>query len=152
MSGEVELAEDSSIFFGASLRGDILAIKIGERSNIQDNSVLHTSRGRVPCIIEPDVTVGHSAIIHGATVKSGTLIGMGAVILDEAVIPNDSLVGARALVTEGKTFPERSLILGSPAKVVRELTDKEVEAIHKTSTHYVKVARNYKEAVSKQGS
>jgi carbonic anhydrase/acetyltransferase-like protein (isoleucine patch superfamily) len=128
--GNVEVGADVSIWFGAVVRGDVHYIKIGDRSNIQDNSVVHVthyekddkSDGQ-PTIIGSDVTVGHNVILHGCVIEDGCLIGMGAIIIDGVVIGKESIVGAGALVTKGKIFPPRSLIMGNPAKLVRTLTD-----------------------------
>ena len=120
--GSVSLGSQSSVWFGAVLRGDNDQISVGARSNIQDNTVIHIDAG-VPVTIGDDVSVGHSVVIHGCTICDKVLIGNGAVVLDFAEIGENSLVGAHALVTERKHFPARSLIIGAPAKVVRELTD-----------------------------
>ncbi len=145
--GNVTLEEDTTILFGVVLRGDLLPIKIGARSNIQEHSCLHTSHGRTPTIISSDVTIGHRVIVHGATVSSRVIVGMGSILLDESVIGEDSIVGAGSLVTEGKIFPPRSLILGSPAKVVRTLSDQEIEYIKFSVTSYVETGRMYKQAL-----
>ncbi|MCX7788240.1 MAG: gamma carbonic anhydrase family protein [Spirochaetes bacterium] len=148
VSGSVTLGKDVSVWFGAALRGDIEPITVGDGTNIQDNATLHTDFG-APCTVGKGVTIGHNAVIHGCTVEDGCLIGMGAVILSRAVIGKESIVGAGALVTEGKVFPPRSLILGSPAKVVRTLDDTAVEGIRKNSDNYIKLAKeaaeNYQE-------
>lgn len=140
---EVELGDEVTVLFGAVLRGDILPIRVGKRSNIQDLSVIHTSHGRTPSEIGEEVTVGHRAIIHGARVEDRCIIGMGSILLDEAVIGSDSLVGAGAIVTEGKRFPPRSLIIGAPAKVVRQLTDEELKFLPISAERYVKVGLEY---------
>lgn len=142
--GDVILEEDTTVLFGVVLRGDLLQIKVGARSNIQEHSCLHTSHGRTPTIICSDVTIGHRVIVHGATVSSRVIVGMGSIILDEAVIGEDSIVGAGSLITEGKRFPPKSLILGSPAKVVRELSDEEIKYIKFSVASYVKTGRMYK--------
>jgi carbonic anhydrase/acetyltransferase-like protein (isoleucine patch superfamily) len=139
----VELDDDVTILFGAVLRGDILPITVGKRSNLQEHCVVHTSRGRIPTIIGSEVTVGHRALIHGAVVEDRCLIGMGSIILDEARIQTESVVGAGALVTEGKTFPPRSLIIGSPAKAVRQLTEEEIRFLTISADRYVKVGSEY---------
>ena len=118
VSGDAELAEHTSVWFSATVRADIAPIKIGKNSNIQDNAVVHVDEN-IPCIVGENVTVGHGAILHSCTIKNGSTIGMGAIVLNEAVIEENSMVGAGALVTQGKTFPAGSLILGSPAKAVR---------------------------------
>ena len=141
VTGDVVMEEGSSVFFGAQVRGDIGPIRIGKNSNIQDNAVVHISKD-VPCTIGELVTVGHNAILHSPTIEDNCVIGMGAIILDEAVIQRDSIVGAGALVTGGKTFPPRSLIIGSPAKAIRELSDEEIEESRIHTTRYVETARN----------
>lgn len=138
--GEVSLAEGSTVWFGASLRGDIAPIVIGKDSNIQEGAILHVSTG-VPCVLGQGVTVGHGAIVHSATVQDYSLIGMGAIILDGAVIGEESMVGAGALVTGGKTFPPHSMILGSPAKLVRELRPDEIASLHDHAAEYVDLGR-----------
>ena len=135
--GDVELGDNVSIFFGTVLRGDILPIRVGDRTNIQEHSLLHTTHHRTPTIIGCDVTIGHRAIVHGATVGDRVLIGMGAIILDGAQVGNECLIGAGSLVTEGKIIPPRSLVLGSPARVIRELSDKEVDALRNAANSYV---------------
>ncbi|MFQ3619542.1 MAG: gamma carbonic anhydrase family protein [Spirochaetales bacterium] len=138
--GEVELGRDVSVWFGACLRGDIEPVIVGKGTNIQDNATLHTDFG-APCVIGKGVTIGHNAVIHGCTIEDDCLIGMGAVILSRAVIGKESIVGAGALVTEGKLFPPRSLIIGSPARVVRTLDDTTLEAIRKNSLNYIALAQ-----------
>jgi carbonic anhydrase/acetyltransferase-like protein (isoleucine patch superfamily) len=134
--GKVILGRDASIWFAAVVRGDNHPIVIGERTNIQDGSILHTDEG-VPLDIGAGVTVGHRAVLHGCRVGENALIGIGATILNGAVIARDSLVGAQALVTEGKSFPERSLIVGAPAKVIRTLSDDEIAMLRWSAQHYV---------------
>src|SRR5512133_3086554 len=123
--GQVQLARNASIWWNATLRGDKDLISIGENSNIQDGSVLHTDPS-MPLIVGSNVTVGHLVMLHGCTVGDGSLIGIGAILLNRSVIGKNCLVGANTLIPEGKVFPERSLIIGSPGKVVRELSDEEV--------------------------
>lgn len=120
--GEVTIAAGASVWFGAVLRGDDAAISIGPGSNVQDNAVVHADIG-IPTTVGANVTIGHGAIVHGATVGDGVLIGMGATLLNGCAIGAESIVGANALVSEGKSFPARSLILGVPAKLVRELDE-----------------------------
>lgn len=134
--GDVEIGEGVGIWFGATVRGDNEPIRIGARTNIQDGAVLHSDFG-APLSIGAGCTIGHTAIIHGCTIGDNVLVGMGATILNRAVIGADSLVGANALVTEGKQFPPKSLIVGAPAKVVRELTDEEVASLRRSADGYV---------------
>ncbi|WP_460451855.1 gamma carbonic anhydrase family protein [Alsobacter sp. SYSU BS001988] len=134
--GAVELGEEASIWFGSVLRGDNELIRLGARSNIQEHSLLHTDMG-YPMDIGADVTVGHHAILHGCTVGEGALIGMGATVLNGARIGRGSLVGANALVTEGKEFPEFSLIVGAPARAIRTLDEAAVARLRATAAHYV---------------
>jgi len=141
--GDVILQAHSSIWFGAVLRGDTAQLVIGAQTNIQDLTMIHADEG-LPTIIGERVTVGHRAIIHSATIESNVLIGMGAIVLNGAVIRENSIVGAGALVTEGKKFPPNSLILGSPARVVRELTDDDLAKIRQGHTRYVEKAREYR--------
>ena len=140
--GDVRLAANASIWFNAVLRGDNDPIVIGANSNVQDGSVLHTDAG-VPLTVGTDVTVGHKVMLHGCTIGDGSLIGIGAIVLNRAVIGRQSLVGANTLIPEGKVFPERVLIVGSPGKVVRELTDEEVARLAQSAAHYVDNARRY---------
>jgi len=141
--GDVSLKKNASVWFGAVLRGDNDPIILGENSNIQDNSVCHTDDG-MPLIIGNNVTVGHKVILHSCTVGDNSLIGMGSTVLNKAKIGNNCLVGANALVTEGKEFPDNSLIVGSPAKVKRELTDMEKKIIELSALHYVENMKRYK--------
>ncbi len=140
--GKVIVKEGASIWFGSVLRGDNEPIVVGEGSNIQENSVLHTDMG-CPLTIGRNVTVGHNVILHGCIIGDNSLIGMGATVLNRATIPANSLVGAGALVTEGKTFPERSLIVGSPAKAVRSLDDAAVAGLEKSALSYQNNGRRY---------
>ncbi len=141
--GDLRIGRDSSVWFNTVIRADVHYIRIGERTNIQDNSTVHVTEGQSPCVIGSDVTVGHNCIVHACTVEDLCLIGMGAIILDKAVIRHGSLVGAGALVTQGKEFPPRSLILGSPAKAVRTLTDAEYHGLAESARHYVETAKRY---------
>ncbi len=134
--GKVRLGADVGIWFGAVLRGDNELIDIGDRSNIQEHSILHTDRG-FPLTVGADCTVGHRAILHGCTIGHGCLIGMGATLLNGAKIGAGSIVGANALVTENKEFPEGSLIVGSPAKLIRTLTDEDRAKIILSAENYV---------------
>ena len=148
--GDVEIEEDCSIWFGTVIRGDVHYIKIGKRVSVQDLSMVHVTHFKGddkstgnPTIIEDDVTIGHRVMLHGCTIKKASLIGMSATILDGAVIGEESIVGAGSLVTKNKKFPPRSLIMGSPAKVVRELTKEEIEELYASAKRYVEFKNNY---------
>lgn len=143
VTANVTLAKDTSVWPGASLRGDEDAIFVGEGSNIQDCAVLHTDIGK-PCRVGRGVTVGHSAILHGCTVGDNSLIGMGAVILNGSVIGAESLVGAGTLITENKTFPDGVLIIGRPGRILRELTDEEKAAVRANARRYIEQKELYK--------
>jgi carbonic anhydrase/acetyltransferase-like protein (isoleucine patch superfamily) len=134
--GDVELAEDVGIWFGAVLRGDNERLSVGARSNVQEGVTMHTDDG-LPLRIGADCTIGHNAILHSCTIGDRSLIGMGAIVLNGAVIGDDCLVGAGSLVTENKTFPDRSLIVGSPAKAVRTLDDASVARLKGSADRYV---------------
>jgi carbonic anhydrase/acetyltransferase-like protein (isoleucine patch superfamily) len=140
VAGDVTLGEETSVWFSATVRGDMAAITVGRGTNVQDNATLHVDTGQ-PLSIGSGVTIGHNAILHGCTVGNDCLIGMAAVILNGAVIGEQSVVGAGALVTEGKQFPPRSLIVGSPAKVMRQVDDALLEKIRSNSRTYVGLAR-----------
>ncbi len=142
--GDLEIGAGSSIWFNTVVRGDVHYIRIGERTNIQDNSTVHVTGKKFPCIIGSDITIGHNALLHACTVEDMCLIGMGAIVLDGAVISRESLVGAGALVTPGKTFAPRSLIIGSPARAVRTLTDAEIQGLRDSANEYVKTALSYR--------
>ena len=141
--GRVTLGRDVSVWFGAVLRGDSNDITIGDRSNVQDNAVVHIDSD-APTTVGHDVTIGHSAVVHGCTVGDFSLIGIGATILSHAVIGRYCLVGAGALITERKEFAERSLIIGVPARRIRDLTDAEVRMLEESAAHYVKQGQRYR--------
>ena len=145
--GRCFIGEDCSIWYNAVLRGDINEIVIGKGSNIQDGSTVHCDKGN-GTIIGENVTVGHNAIIHGCTIGSNCLVGMGATILDGAVIGDNVIIGANSLITSGKTIPSGVLAIGSPAKVVRELTPQEVEGIRDSAEGYVRLSKEYAEEVN----
>ena len=149
--GDVTCGQDCSIWFGCVVRGDVHYIKIGNRVNIQDLSMIHVTHYKKsdksdgnPTIIGDDVTIGHRVMLHGCTIEKACLIGMSATILDGAVIGKESIVGAGALVTKGKVFPPRSLIMGSPAKVVRELNEAEVAELYTSASRYVSFKEDYR--------
>ena len=134
--GEVSIGDDSSVFYNAVLRGDLAEIKVGNRTNIQDNVTVHVSTGVGVCIGD-EVTVGHGAVLHGCVIEDNVLVGMGAVIMDGAHIKKNCIVGAGALVTAGKEFPEGSLVMGTPAHVVRTLTTDELRNVKIGVEHYL---------------
>lgn len=148
--GRTTIGEDCSIWFGTVIRGDVHYITIGDRTSIQDLSMVHVTHHKKedmsdgnPTIIGSDVTIGHRVMLHGCTIEDACLIGMSATILDGAVIGKESIVGASSLVTKNKVFPPRSLIMGSPAKLIRELTDEEVEELYASAERYVKFKDSY---------
>jgi gamma-carbonic anhydrase len=144
--GDVEIGEGASVWYGCILRGDVNYIRIGAKTNIQDMSMIHVSRGEdYPTIIEEEVTVGHSVTLHGCYVEKGSLIGIGAIILDGARIGANSLIAAGSLVTPNTIIPPRSFVLGSPARVKRELSDEEIQDLQKFWQNYVKLSESYKE-------
>ena len=136
--GDVEVGDDSSVFYNAVLRGDLAPIRIGRRTNIQDNVTVHVSTG-VPTVIGDEVTVGHNAVLHACTIDDNVMVGMGAIVMDGAHIKKNCIVGAGAIVTQGKEFPENSLVLGAPAHVVRELTTEEIEGVRGGVERYVEI-------------
>lgn len=146
--GDVRLGAQSSVWFGAVLRGDTDTLHVGAGSNIQDGSVLHADTG-YPLRVGERVTVGHQVMLHGCTVGDESLIGIGAVVLNGAQIGRHSLVGARSLITEGKVFPDGSLIMGSPAKVVRALTPDEIDGLRRSAQHYMANAERYVSGLKK---
>ena len=140
--GDVHIGEHSSVWFNCVLRGDCYHIRIGERTNIQANTVIHVTQGQYATIIGSFVTVGHSAVLHGCTIKDRCLIGIGAIVLDDVTIGEESFIAAGSLVTPGTVIPPRSMVMGAPAKVRRQVTDEEVARIDEHWQHYVE----YKEA------
>lgn len=140
--GEVVIGENSNIWFGTRARGDMNKISIGENTNIQENSVVHVDTD-FPTIIGDNVTVGHGAIIHGCEISDNVLIGMGSIILNGAKISKNTIVAAGSLVSQGKTFKEGVLLMGSPAKVVRELTEEEINSIQTSANNYVALSKKY---------
>lgn len=143
--GDVVAGKDVSIWYHATLRGDNARISLGERTNVQDNAVVHVNPGE-PVTIGDDVTIGHGAIIHACTIGNRCIIGMGAIILDNAVIPDDSLVAAGALVAPGKTYPPGSLIVGSPARALRKLGEDELKMLTYNAVHYVDIALKHRDS------
>jgi carbonic anhydrase/acetyltransferase-like protein (isoleucine patch superfamily) len=148
--GRVELAEGASVWYGCVLRGDNDWLRIGRNTNVQDGSVLHTDHG-IELVLGDNVSVGHQCMMHGCTVGDGTLIGIQSVILNHARIGRNCIVGAGSLVTEGKEFPDGSMIMGSPAKVVRALTPEQIERVAMISTHYVEQATRHRTQMERVG-
>ena len=143
--GDVTLGDDVSVWYNVVIRGDIHWIRIGARSNLQDGVIIHVERGLYPTLLEEEVSVGHGAMLHGCTVGSGSLIGMGAMVLNNAVIGEGSLVAAGAVVREGFKVPPRSLVAGVPAVVKRRLTDAEADRARGTASNYIEYKDNYLE-------
>lgn len=146
--GHVTLGPDASVWFGCVLRGDTESMTIGEGSNIQDLTVMHADHG-LPLTIGKHVTVGHKVMLHGCTIGDESLIGIGAVVLNGAQIGNHCLVGAGSLVTEGKVFPDGSMIVGSPARVVRQLTPEQMEGLRRSAQHYIANAQRFRSGLTK---
>ena len=144
--GDVEIGAESSVWYNCVLRGDVNYIRVGERTNIQDGSIIHVSGKTHPTVLEDEVTLGHRVTLHGCYVERGSLIGIGAIVLDGAHIGANSLVGAGSLITPNTQIPPRSLVLGSPGKVKRELSDEEVLDLEKFWRNYVALSRIYKRA------
>jgi carbonic anhydrase/acetyltransferase-like protein (isoleucine patch superfamily) len=141
--GDVDIGADSSIWFGSVVRGDVHYIRIGARTNIQDLTVIHVNHGTCPTILEDEITVGHRAILHGCRVMSRSLVGMGAIVMDGAEVGPEAVVAAGAVVSPGTRVPPRSLVRGVPAKVVRELTEEEIEQIVDSAKRYVDLKNAY---------
>jgi carbonic anhydrase/acetyltransferase-like protein (isoleucine patch superfamily) len=141
--GDVEIGEESSVWMNVVIRGDVNTIRIGDRTNIQDATVIHVMRGTHPTTIGNDVTVGHAAVLHGCTIHDRVLIGMGALLLNGAEIGEDSIVAAGTLVPEGKRFPPRSMLMGRPASLKRELTDAEMASIRDYAQRYIGYRKDY---------
>ena len=145
--GDVVLGKGSSLWFNAVVRGDVHYIRIGARTNIQDNSVIHVTSGTHPTIVGDEVTVGHRVILHGCRVQDRALVGMGSIILDGAVLGEESFIGAGSLVTHGTEIPPRVLALGSPCKVKRDLTPEEIRHLKESAQNYFELAQRYLGAV-----
>lgn len=145
--GSVILENNVSVWFNAVLRGDNEPIRIGENSNIQDGAVLHTDPG-TPLTVAANVTVGHQAMLHGCTIGEGSLIGIKATILNHSVIGRNCLIGANTLITEGRVIPDNSLVIGSPGKVVRTLTEAEIAALHANAAYYVELMGRYADGLN----
>lgn len=141
--GDVKIGSQASIWFRAVLRGDVAPIVIGDRSNVQDGSVIHGSYGKSQTVVENDVTIGHGVILHGCHIEDHVLVGMGSVIMDNAIIPRNCIVGAGSLVLENARYEEGSLIIGRPAKIVRKLTEQEISSLQDSANHYLRISSWY---------
>lgn len=150
--GDTTIGENVSIFFNAVLRGDIQSIKVGRGTNLQEHSLVHTSHGMSPAIIGEDVTVGHRAIIHGCSIGNRCLIGMGATVLDNAEVGDDCIIGAHTLIPKGMTIPPRSLVVGTPGKVVRQITDEELKSLVASAQGYQELGATYRGLLSNPAS
>jgi len=142
--GDIEVGEDSSIWFNCVLRGDVNPIRIGRRTNVQDLTLIHVTSGRFPTVVGDDVTVGHHVILHGCTVGNRVLVGMGATVMDGAEVGDDCIIGAGALLTPGTKVPPGSLVVGSPGRVKRPLTQEERDFLLKSAQNYVQLAAGYR--------
>lgn len=142
--GDVEIGEDASVWFGSILRGDVNYIRIGARTNIQDQTIIHVSSKGLPTIVEEEVTVGHRVTLHACHVEQGCLIGIGAILMDGVRVGANSLVGAGTLLTPGTQIPPRSLVIGSPGRVKREITDDELASLEHSWRNYVELKEKYK--------
>ena len=141
--GDVEIGAECSVWMNAVVRGDVNTIRIGRRTNVQDGTVIHVMRETHPTAVGDDVTIGHGAIVHGCTVSNRVLVGMGAILLNGSTIGEDTIVAAGSLVTEGAVIPARSLVMGSPARVKRPLTDEEVRLVLESADNYVRYRLDY---------
>jgi carbonic anhydrase/acetyltransferase-like protein (isoleucine patch superfamily) len=149
--GDVTIGEESSVWFNAVVRGDTESIRIGRRTNVQDGAILHADPG-FPCVIADDVTIGHGAIVHGATVGNRVLIGMRAVVMNGAEVGDESVIGVGAVVIEGTKIPPRSVVLGLPGQVVREISPDDAARIRHAAEHYVAAARQFAAQIATQHS
>jgi len=144
--GDVELGEESSVWFSAVIRGDVNFVRVGRGTNLQDGTVLHVNRNGTPTILEDYVTVGHAARLHGCHIKSNCLVGIGAVVLDGAVLDEECVVAAGAVVSPGTLVPKGSVLMGAPARVKRSVTEKDLEWIYRSAKNYIGLAAEYKAA------
>jgi carbonic anhydrase/acetyltransferase-like protein (isoleucine patch superfamily) len=142
--GDVTIDEDSSIWFGSVLRGDMNFIKIGKKTNVQDNCTIHVTNDTSPTIIGEKVTIGHNAVVHGCKIENKCLIGINSTILDDSTIGEGSIIGAGTVIPPNTEIPKRSLVIGVPGKIVRKTTDEEYKMIIERSKHYVEFSKNYK--------
>ena len=142
--GDVVLAKDVNVWFNCVIRGDVNYIRIGERTNVQDGSILHVTYKKYPLVIGKDVSIGHKALLHGCTIKDSVLIGMGAILLDNCIINSNSFIAAGTLVKENFEVPEGVLVAGVPGKIIRDLTEEEIETIKQRARNYLMYVNNYK--------
>jgi carbonic anhydrase/acetyltransferase-like protein (isoleucine patch superfamily) len=149
--GDVHLGDEASVWFGAVLRGDYMPIRIGARTNIQDNAVVHITSELAATTVGDDVTIGHGAIVHGCTIGSGCLVGMGSIVLDGAVVGEGSFVAAGSLVTPGTIIPPRSFVVGRPARAIRDVADRDLATIREAAARYVQYAREFEAACRRVG-
>lgn len=149
LRGAVSLGPEASVWHCAVLRGDIAPIKVGSRSNVQDGAILHVA-DHLPCIVGEDVTIGHAAIVHACRIGNRCLIGMGSIIMNDSIIGDECIIGAGAVIPGGKTIPPRSLVLGNPGRVVRSVTDEEVEGLKAQARTYIALARASAEAEARR--
>jgi len=143
--GDVHIGAESSVWFNSVVRGDVCYIRLGERVNVQDNSTIHVFSGGIPTILEDGVSIAHNVVVHACTIHKFTLVGMGAIVLDGAEIGEECLIGAGAVIAPRSQIPARSLVLGSPGKVVRPLKPEEIESLHRSANNYVRFSREYQE-------
>lgn len=148
--GDVVIEKDSSVWYNTVIRGDVNYIRIGERTNIQDNSILHVTYKKYPLVIGSDVTAGHGVVVHGCTVKDSVLIGMGAILLDNCTVNSNSLIAAGTVVREGFEVPEGVLVAGVPGRIIRELSSEEIDKIKQSARNYVMYVGNYRGANVKE--
>jgi carbonic anhydrase/acetyltransferase-like protein (isoleucine patch superfamily) len=141
--GDVVLGDEASVWFGVVIRGDVMPIRFGHRTNVQDGSIVHVTRGKARTTVGNDVTIGHMALLHGCTVGDGVLVGMGSVLLDGSIVEDEAIVAAGALVSPGTRIPRRSLAMGRPARVVRALTDSDLAWMRESARVYVQYARTF---------
>jgi len=141
--GDVEIGDESSVWFNAVIRGDVNSIRIGDRTSIQDGVVCHCTTALYPLTIGSDITIGHRAVLHGCKIRDGALIGMGAVVMDDAEVGERSMVGAGSVVSPGTVIPPQTLVVGAPAKPKRPLTEAELSGLENGVEHYVKLAQSY---------
>ena len=142
--GDVNIAKDVSIFFGTVLRGDLESISVGEGTNIQEHSLLHTTNKRSPVVVGKHITIGHRAIVHGCRIGDGSLIGMGATVLDDTVVEEECIIGAGCVVKENQVIPARSLVVGVPGKIVKTLSDEDIKGMRDSALDYVQKGKDYK--------